>query len=522
MPKILLWKYATIVVVIGAAIYALFAPNDKHKPFNLNLGLDLQGGVHLVMGVDTKGAVVNHVSRLVDDVLTEAKANKIYTLGARSISPTRQEITFAAPREREKFKEFVAREYPGLIYADVDERHGTVSLDEREAQRIEDFSVAQSLEIIRNRVDALGVAEPELQRQGKDRLLIQLPGLDDPERAKALIGRTAVLEFKMVDENVPEADALAGKLPPDDEVLYERTVDKVTNQVISRKPFVVKKRAVMTGDLVTDARVNIDRQYNQPYVSLQFSSVGARKFAQLTAANVGKRMAIVLDGNIHSAPVIRERIGGGRAQISGNFTMESAKDLAIVLRAGALPAKVSVLEERTVGPSLGADSIASGVRSMLVGGVLVILFMAVYYRLFGLVANLALVLNVILILGGLAAIPGATLTLPGIAGMILTVGMAVDANVIIFERIREELRLGKTPTSALEGGYDKAFSTILDANITTLIAALVLFQFGSGPVKGFAVTLSLGTVASMFTAIFCTRALFDGVFATREARTLSI
>jgi preprotein translocase subunit SecD len=521
MPKILWWKYATIVAVIGAALYALLAPNDRAKPFNLNLGLDLQGGVHLVMGVHAQGAVANHISRLVDEVMAEAKANKIYALGARSIGTTRQEITFAAPREREKFQEFIAREYPGLIYADLDERHGTVSLDEREAQRIEDFAVEQSLEIIRNRVDALGVAEPTLQRQGKDRLLIQLPGLDDPEVAKSLIGRTAVLEFKMVDEDVLPEDALAGKLPPEDEVLYERTMDSVSNQVLRRTPYVLKKRAVMTGDLLTDAQVNIDQQYNQPYVGLQFSSAGARKFAELTGANVGKRMAIVLDGNVYSAPVIRERIGGGRAQITGQFTMQEAKELAIVLRAGALPAEVSVLEERTVGPSLGADSIAAGRLSMVVGGVLVIIFMAIYYRLFGLVADLALVLNVVLILGGLAAL-GATLTLPGIAGMILTVGMAVDANVIIFERIREELRLGKTPASALEGGYAKAFSTILDANVTTLIAALVLFQFGSGPVKGFAVTLCLGTVASMFTAIFCTRALFDGLLATREVRTLSV
>jgi preprotein translocase subunit SecD len=521
MPKILLWKYATIVVVVGAALYFLLAPNEKDKPFNLNLGLDLQGGVHLVMGVQAKDAVANHVSRLVDEVLAEAKAGKIYTLDARSMGPTRQEITFAAPREREKFKEFVAREYPGLSYADVDERHGTLSLNDQEAKRIEDFAVEQSLEIIRNRVDALGVAEPTLQRQGKDRLLIQLPGLDDPDAAKRLIGRTAVLEFKMVDEQVTPEEALAGKLPPGDEILYERTVDKVTNQVLRRTPYVLKKRAVLTGDMLTDARVNIDQQYNQPYVGLQFSSVGARKFADLTQANVGKRMAIILDGNVYSAPVIRERIGGGRAQISGSFTMDEARELAIVLRAGALPAEVSVLEERTVGPSLGADSVAAGKLSMIVGGVLVVLFMAVYYRLFGLVANLALILNVILILAGLAGL-GATLTLPGIAGMILTVGMAVDANVIIFERIREELRLGKTAAGAIEGGYDKAFSTILDANVTTLIAALVLFQFGSGPVKGFAVTLSLGTVASMFTAIFCTRALFDGVLATREVRALSI
>jgi len=296
---------------------------------------------------------------------------------------------------------------------------------------------------------------------------------------------------------------------------------KVTGHIIDRKPYVLKRRVVLTGDLLTDARVNIDQRYNEPYVSMQFSTLGARKFAKLTAENVGKRMAIILDGNVYSAPVIRSRIGGGRAQITGRFSMEEAKDLAIVLRAGALPARVKVLEERTVGPSLGADSIAAGKMSMVVGFTLVVIFMAIYYRLFGVIADLALFLNLLLILGGLAAF-GATLTLPGIAGMILTVGMAVDANVIIFERIREELRLGKSPHGAVEGGFAKAFSTILDANITTLIAALVLFQFGTGPVKGFAVTLSLGVVASMFTAIFCTRALYDGYLATREVKALSI
>ncbi len=520
MPKVLYWKYALIIAIIAGALYYLVPQDEAGKLKNLHLGLDLQGGVHLLLGVASDEAVTNHLSRQVDEILSEARENKIYTLGARK-SGKRQEITFASPREREKFKEFIAREYPALLYTDIDDRHGAISLPLKEAARIKDKAVDQALEIIRNRVDALGVAEPTLQRQGKERILIQLPGMADPERAKKLIGRTAVLEFKMVDENVSVSDALAGKLPPTDEVLYEKVIDKVTGHIIDRKPYVLKRRVVLTGDLLTDATVNIDQRYNEPYVSMQFSTLGARKFAKLTADNVGKRMAIILDGNVYSAPVIRERIGGGRAQISGSFTMEESQDLSIVLRAGALPARVKVLEERTVGPSLGADSIAAGKISMAVGFVLVVLFMAVYYRLFGLVADLALFLNLLLILGGLAAF-GATLTLPGIAGMILTVGMAVDANVIIFERIREELRLGKSPHGSVEGGYSKAFSTILDANVTTLIAALVLFQFGTGPVKGFAVTLSLGVIASMFTAIFCTRALFDGILSSREMKSLSI
>ncbi|HBB41510.1 MAG: protein translocase subunit SecD [Nitrospirae bacterium CG18_big_fil_WC_8_21_14_2_50_70_55] len=520
MSKLLYVKYATILAIIAAALYFLVPRDDQGKLKNLHLGLDLQGGVHLLLGVASDEAVTNHLARQVDEILAEARDNKIYTLGARQSGP-RQEITFAAPREREKFKEYIAREYPALLYTDLDDRHGAIALDVKEAARIKDKAVDQALEIIRNRVDALGVAEPTLQRQGKEQILIQLPGMADPERAKKLIGRTAVLEFKMVDESVSVADALAGKLPPTDEVLYEKVVDKVTGRILDRKPYVLIRRVVLTGDLLTDAQVNIDQRYNEPYVSMQFSTLGARKFATLTTENVGKRMAIILDGNVYSAPVIRERIGGGRAQITGSYTMAEAQDLSIVLRAGALPAKVTPLEERTVGPSMGADSIAAGELSMAVGFGLVVIFMAIYYRFFGLVADLAVFLNLVLVLGGMAAF-GATLTMPGIAGMVLTVGMAVDANVLIYERIREELRLGKSAASALEAGYAKAFTAIFDSNLTTLIAALVLFQFGTGSVKGFAVTLSLGTVASMFTAIFCTRALFEGLLGAREMKTLSI
>jgi len=286
-------------------------------------------------------------------------------------------------------------------------------------------------------------------------------------------------------------------------------------------PYLLKKRAVLTGEYLTDARVQIDSQYNEPYVSISFDSRGARIFEQVTGANIKKRLAIVLDNVVNSAPVIQDKISGGRAQITGRFTMDEARDLAIVLRAGALPAPVKIIEERTVGPSLGKDSINSGLKSMLIGGLLVILFMAVYYKFSGIIDDLALILNIIYIAAGLAVF-GATLTLPGMAGVILIIGMAVDANVLIFERIREELRLGKTLRAAIEGGYGKALVTILDANITTLIAALVLFQFGTGPVRGFAVVLSIGIVASLFTALVISRLIFDYLVIIRGMKRASI
>ena len=286
-------------------------------------------------------------------------------------------------------------------------------------------------------------------------------------------------------------------------------------------PYLLKKRTLLTGEYIIDARVQIDSQLSAPYVSLSFDRRGARLFEQITGQNIKKRLAIVLDKRVNTAPVIQDRIGGGRAQITGSYSMDEARDLAIVLRAGALPAPVKILEERTVGPSLGKDSIEKGFKSMLLGGAIVVAFMLIYYGLSGAIADLALILNIVFIMGGLAFF-GATLTLPGIAGVILTIGMAVDANVLIFERIREEIRLGKKPRTAIEGGYSKAFVTILDANVTTLIAALVLFQFGTGPVRGFAVTLSIGIIASLFTAMFVTRVVFDYLYVQRRLRTISI
>ena len=382
------------------------------------------------------------------------------------------------------------------------------------------LAVDQALETIRNRIDQFGVTEPDIRRQGENRILIQLPGVQDPQRAKDLIGRTALLEFKLVDEAHDLNSALQGSVPAGSEILYKIDEDRDTKRT-SKTPFLLKKSALLTGASLTDARVQLDSQYGEPYVSIEFDKKGARMFERVTGENVNKRLAIVLDNKVYSAPTIQERIAGGKARITGRFTMEEARDLAIILRAGALPAPVTILEERTVGPSLGADSIRLGLISMAVGGILVLLFMAFYYKLSGLLADFEVLLDIVLIGAGLAAF-GATLTLPGMAGIILTIGMAVDNNVLIYERIREELRLGKSPRASVDAGFDRATTTIMDANLTTLIAAVVLFQFGTGPVKGFAVTLSIGVIASMFTAIVVSRLVFDYVLTTWKVKKLSI
>jgi preprotein translocase subunit SecD len=376
------------------------------------------------------------------------------------------------------------------------------------------------LETIRNRIDQFGVSEPDIRRQGHKRILIQLPGISETQRAKDLIGKTAQLEFKLLDETHSVDAALKGKIPPGSQILYQVDEDTETHQK-RKTPYLVKKRTLLTGAHLTNARVQINSQYNEPYVGIEFDRKGGRIFEKITGENIKKRLAIVLDNKVYSAPVIQDKISGGQASITGRFTAEEARDLAIVLRAGALPAPVKILEERTVGPSLGADSIRLGILSMLVGGLLVILFMVVYYRLAGIVADIALIVNIIVMAAGLAALQ-ATLTLPGIAGFILTIGIAVDANVLIYERIREELRLGKTLRAAVDAGYSRASLTIIDANVTTLIAALVLFQFGTGAVKGFAVTLSLGVLASLFTSLILSRSIFNYLLINRKIKVLSI
>jgi preprotein translocase subunit SecD len=356
---------------------------------------------------------------------------------------------------------------------------------------------------VRKRIDETGVREPTIQRQGDDRILVQLPGLDDPERVKQLLGKTAKMSFHLVDHRVSPSDALRGNVPPGTKILP--SIDEIGSDGRPRV-YAVRKRVMVSGDNLIDAQPTIDQRDNQPVVSFRFDASGGKRFGDVTQANVNRPFAIVLDGTVISAPVIREPILGGSGIISGNFTTQTAQDLALLLRAGALPAPLTILEERSVGPGLGADSIAAGKIASIIGLVAVIIFMVVVYGLFGAMADVALAVNMLLI-GGALSLMQATLTLPGIAGIVLTIGMAVDANVLIFERIREEVRVGRTPISAVDAGYSRAITTIIDANVTTLIAAILLYIFGSGPVRGFAVTLAIGIVTSMFTAIMLTRLL---------------
>jgi preprotein translocase subunit SecD len=490
----------------------------------IHLGLDLQGGMHLVLGVDVDKAVESRIDTILDQTETQLREKDIIFKRLERRQGDRLVVVVYDETEGTKIDALMVENFPSLeaeTFTGVGgyiEKHYRMS--DSEIANVKDYAVRQALETMRNRVDQFGVSEPTLQRQSGNRILIQLPGIKDPERAISLLGKTARLEFKMVAEQANLQDAIAGKLAAGTQLLYERKSNSSTGGV-TETPLVVETKTVLTGDLLSDANVRIDTRNNQPYVSIDFNAVGAKRFDQLTAANVGKRMAIVLDDNIYSAPVIRERISGGSAQISGSFTSQEATDLAIVLRAGSLPAPVKILENRTVGPSLGQDSIDRGIKSILIGALLVVIAMIIYYQLSGVVAVAALVLN-LLFIAALLSMFGATLTLPGLAGIVLTVGMAVDANVLIFERIREELRLGKAPKIALESGYGKAFMTIIDANMTTLLAALVLFQFGTGPVKGFAVTLSIGIIASLFTAIFVSRVIFDFFLRGRNVKRLRI
>jgi preprotein translocase subunit SecD len=526
------WRALLILLVIVMSLITL-APTfyrDNLPTWWTNifdpiaLGLDLQGGMHLVLGVDVDKAVESRRDSIIDQLETLLQERDITFRRVERAGNDRLTVTVYDATAAGQVDALMREQFPGLQPGDSVELGGFVQrvyrLSAGEADNIRDYAVRQALETMRNRVDQFGVSEPTLQRQSDNRILIQLPGIKDPQRAIDLIGKTARLEFKMVVEEANIQDALRGELPAGTQLLYERRTDRRTG-VFSETPLVVQDKTVLTGDLLSDAQVRIDTRFNEPYVSIDFNAVGARRFDQITAANVGRRMAIVLDDTVYSAPVIRERISGGSAQVSGSFTEQEATDLAIVLRAGSLPAPVKILEDRTVGPSLGRDSINAGIISVLIGGVLVVLAMIIYYRLAGLVANVALVLNLLFIMAMLSLF-GATLTLPGIAGIVLTVGMAVDANVLIFERIREEVRLGKTARAALDAGYAKALSTIVDANVTTLIAALVLFQFGTGPVRGFAVTLSIGIIASLFTAIFVTRTIFNYYLEKSQVSQLSI
>ncbi len=523
--KLFTIKRVLILGVITAAIVFLlptFTDTWPHK--KINLGLDLQGGMHLVLEVQNIKAVEAELERTADELKKELRRAGIAHLGI-----TRQEssstILARLPDQEAKkeFEKIVSREFSNLkvetLAAKSDGIGFQLKLPDDEAEMIRKMATEQALETIRNRIDEFGVSEPDIRIQGENRILLQLPGINDPDRAKDLIGKTAQLTFQLVDEDASIDAALKGNIPVGSVVLYENKTDPVSGGT-TRIPHVIKRQVLLDGSLLVNARVEFD-QFQQTQVGIEFNRKGAHIFDRITGENIKKRLAIVLDNTVYSAPVIQDRIAGGKAVITGNFTMNEAKDLAIALRAGSLPAPVTIIEERTVGPTLGADSIRMGMISMLVGGVLILMFMVIYYQKAGLIANLALIMNIVLIGGGLAAFQ-ATLTLPGIAGIILTIGMAVDANVIIFERIREELRWGKTPAAAVHAGFERAALTILDANVTTLIAAIVLFQFGTGPVKGFAVTLGLGIVASLFTALILSRSIFELILQKRTVSTLSI
>lgn len=518
----------------------------------LNLGLDLQGGIHLVMEVDIDAALAARAVSRGQEMEDELERQGISGVTSSAAGRTRVRLTIPEGKTAEARK--VLADFDDMEQTDSSGNTLTYGFRSEEVRALRDGAVDQSIRAIRNRIDRFGVSEPVIARRGDRNILVQLPGFKDPEQAKSLIGRTAQLEFRMVDDNDRSVLELRNELPAGVRIDYEsgsvpflraadqrvledfiqdrapegRTyvlgrVDDTRGQEADWRTYTVNDRADLTGEYLTDARVAFGGEIDQrPFVSLTFNRRGADLFERLTADNIGKRMAIVLDGVVDSAPVIQTRIAGGRAQItmggmkSLQEVLADAQSLAIVLKAGALPAPVTIAEQRSVGATLGPELIRTGATAAVVGTLLVLIFMALYYRSSGLVADVALVLNGVLILAALSMM-GASLTMPGIAGMVLTLGMAVDANVIINERIREELRDGKSPRSAVSKGYERALSAILDSNITTLIAGLVLLQYGTGPIRGFAVTLIIGILASMFTAIVVTRWLSDLLVAKRPS-----
>ncbi len=485
----------------------------------IQLGLDLQGGTHLLLDVRLDDAVKSALARRGDDLKRELKDNKV-DVDSIAVSPAGALIVkLKSARDRTALQDLLGKSFADLSVSSGDSGGGApafqLTFKNRDALQIRTNAMDQALETIRNRIDQLGVRETTVAREGDNGILVQLPGIQDPERAKELIGKTAVLEFKIVDDNHPLDEALRDGPPPGDQILYG-SADRG-----GRQPYLVETPLLMTGEVVTDARVRPGGRLEGPYVSVDLDSRGARVFDALTSENVGRRLAIILDGTVYSAPVIRERIGGGKVSITGRFSIDEAHDLAIVLRSGALPAPVDIAEERTVGPSLGRDSIRQGQLSFLVGAGAVLIFMAVYYNGAGLLADFGLSLNILLLICVMAAM-GATLTLPGIAGIVLTLGMSVDANVLVNERMREELRAGRSPREAVKSGYEHAWSAIRDSNISTFVAGLILFQFGTGPVKGFAVTLCVGVLTGLFSCVVVTRTWYDYLIGARKLTTISV
>jgi preprotein translocase subunit SecD len=496
------------------------------------LGLDLRGGIHVLIDVDMEAAVEQALERYEGDIQTQMRKNKLRYSSIR-IENNSVVAKFNSLEKRDRAYEVIGEEFRSLQVENQEQAGDFLvvsRLSPAESREVRKFALQQNITTLRNRVNALGVAEPLIQQQGDRRIVVQLPGAQDPSKVKELLGATATLEYRLVDAEHSVQDALNGRVPPGSRLYYER----------DGQPVLLKKQVIVTGNQITNAAAGFDSRSGQPAVTVNLDGIGAKRMRRMTNENVGKPMAVVF---IENRTVTREINGelvktkkeveevisvanilepfGARFQTTGLDTPEEAHDLALLLRAGALAAPIEIVEERTIGPSLGQDSVDQGFKSVMIGLALVMVFMAVYYRVFGLVADLALVMNLVLIVSLLSLLQ-ATLTLPGIAGIVLTVGMAVDANVLIFERIREEIKNGNTPQASIEAGYAKAFSTIIDANITTLIAAIVLFSFGTGPIKGFAVTLALGILTSMFTAIIGTRAVVNLIYGRRRVKSLSV
>ncbi|MET0171472.1 MAG: protein translocase subunit SecDF, partial [Agrobacterium vaccinii] len=484
----------------------------------VTLGLDLQGGSHIMLKIERSDIVKERLETIVGDVRTQLRDANIKYSGlagngqqvqVRISDPAQYEAAKTALRDLTlpvSSGTLVGTSINEVTMSDGGDNLLRLNLTDDGINYRLSSAVSQSIEVVRRRVDEVGTTEPLIQRQGSDRIIVQVPGLQDPQRLKSLLNQTAKLSFRMVDTSMPVQEALNGRPPATSEILYSQDDPPV--------PYLVERRALVSGDNLVDSQASFNQQNNEPVVTFRFDSRGAQRFAQATQQNVGKPFAIILDNQVISAPVIREPIIGGSGQISGNFSVQGANDLAVLLRAGALPATLTVVEERTVGPSLGSDSINAGLMASAIGAIGVVIFMFIFYGFFGLLANIALIVNIVMLLAVLSMI-GSTLTLPGIAGIVLTIGMAVDSNVLIYERIREEVKSGKPLISSLENGFTRAFATIIDANLTTLIVASVLFYMGTGPVKGFAVTLAVGIVTTVFTAYTLTAWLF-GVWVRRS------
>lgn len=553
-----------VVVISVMAVIPTFMKISEESSYpmksKINLGLDLQGGLYMIMGIDFKKVYQDEVKNYIKKLeLTLKDRGHTIVIGDLDVSDPidpKQWVTLTDPTKKEEIKNIISEFFGDTVRltSQTDDKLqfavGKVIKDD-----IEKNSLSKSIEVIRNRIDEFGVTEPEINSQGKDRIVVQLPGVKDIDRAKALIGKTAKLEFKMVNDEVPPQklfelikkaegqgivykkgerfsvyvasinDALKADLPAGHEIAFQKSDKNDQGEMINNVPYLVEANAALSGDELQDAAVRIDQQQNRPYVGITFKSSGAKIFEELTEKNVGRRMAVILDGNVYTAPVIQQKIAGGSASITlgnGNYNdlLDQAKDIALVLRAGALPVQLEFEEQRVVGPSLGTDSVAKSEVAAVIGAILVFVFMIFYYRFAGLIACVTLMINVLLVLAFMVAI-GSTLTLPGIGGIALTVGMAVDANIIIYERIREELHHGASKENAVSAGFDRAFWTILDSNITTALAGFALLNFGAGPIRGFAVTLLLGIVVTVYTGYFVSKLLFEA-YLEKSEKELSI